>query len=227
MKRNINFRKIPIIINNYNRYTMLKSLIDFLQDRGYFNILIIDNNSTYPELLAYYKQTNLSVIKLRHNIGCYSLWRTSIWNQFSSDYYVYSDPDVLPTDNCPENFVEIFFNHLAGFPSIGKAGFGLKINDIPDCFGLKNDVLMHESNFWKKPLGNGLYFAPIDTTFALYRPGCGGGHWVPSLRTDSPLLARHLPWYLDSANLDYENRYYINSCKGNTHWTNLMTTTQL
>ena len=55
-KKTKDFRKIPIIINNFNRLTYLKDLIFFLEKNGYVNIVVIDNASTYPPLLEYYKQ---------------------------------------------------------------------------------------------------------------------------------------------------------------------------
>ena len=42
-----------------------------------------------------------------------------------------------------------------------------------------------------------IYKAPIDTTFALYKPNSFGGYWLNSARTDFPYLARHLSWYDD------------------------------
>lgn len=40
--------EIPVIINNFNRLTTLKQLTKALVDRGYTNIYILDNASTYP-----------------------------------------------------------------------------------------------------------------------------------------------------------------------------------
>lgn len=38
------YKDVPIFINNFNRYTMLKDLVGCLEKRGYRNIYIIDNN---------------------------------------------------------------------------------------------------------------------------------------------------------------------------------------
>lgn len=43
-------KEVPIIINNFNRLTTLRLLIEALNKRGYDNIYIIDNASTYPPL---------------------------------------------------------------------------------------------------------------------------------------------------------------------------------
>ena len=49
--KRINYKDIPIIINNYNRLEMLTKLIHGLENKGYHNLYIIDNQSTYPPLL--------------------------------------------------------------------------------------------------------------------------------------------------------------------------------
>ena len=68
-------RDIPIIINNYNRLTMLKKLIDSLTSRGYTNIVILDNQSTYPPLLEWYAECQFEVIRLPKNYGFKALWK--------------------------------------------------------------------------------------------------------------------------------------------------------
>jgi hypothetical protein len=42
--KKIEYTEIPIVINNRNRITFLKKLIDSLKSRGYNNIFILDNN---------------------------------------------------------------------------------------------------------------------------------------------------------------------------------------
>jgi hypothetical protein len=53
-----------------------------------------------------------------------------------------------------------------------------------------------------------VYRAPIDTTFALYRAGVPF-QMEPALRTGNPYVARHLPWYQNSARPSAEQRYYL------------------
>ena len=59
---------IPIIINNRNRVTFLKQLVDWLIKAGYSNIIILDNDSKYEPLIEYYKQTKARVIYLKSNL---------------------------------------------------------------------------------------------------------------------------------------------------------------
>ena len=60
-------QQVPIFINNYNRLTTLTQLIDALVSRGYTNITILDNQSTYPPLLDYYKTTPHKVHRYKKN----------------------------------------------------------------------------------------------------------------------------------------------------------------
>lgn len=216
-----NPKNIPIIINNFNRLTCLKRLIDSLEKKGYSNIYIIDNASTYPPLLEYYSQSPYSIFRLKNNIGYLALWQTDIYKQFKNDFYVYTDPDVVPIEECPDNFMEVFLHSLQKHKYAKKVGFSLKINNLPDCFDLKEEVIKWEKQYFKNKIDDLLYRAPIDTTFALYRPRTKGGSnsYIPMYRTAYPYEAEHLPWYVDSKNLSKEDIYYIQHAKTSTMWT--------
>ena len=91
---------IPIIINNRNRVTFLKQMISSLESKGYHNIYIIDNKSSYQPLLDYYKKSKHKIFYLDENVGFLSLWKSGIYKQFKNNFFVYSDSDVVPTENC-------------------------------------------------------------------------------------------------------------------------------
>lgn len=223
-KRIKDYKDVPIIINNYNQLTYLKSLLDALEKRGYTNIHILDNASSYPPLIEFYAQCRYPVYKLAKNIGYKALWETDIFKKFRRSYYVYTDPDVVPIDECPPNFIEYFFDLLGKYKKAQKVGFSLKTDDLPDCFHSKEKVINWEQKILRKTVGENVYDAPIDTTFALYRPfSSGEANFVElNLRTGFPYQARHLPWYSDSDNLTDEQKYYISKCKTITHWSEQM-----
>ena len=101
----------------------------------------------------------------------------------------------------------MFKRTLEQHPDIDKVGFSLKIDDLPNHYRHKKNVLLWEGQFWHDKISNKLYRAPIDTTFAMYRPGQGHENGK-SLRTAPPYEARHLPWYQDSRNPSEEDRHY-------------------
>lgn len=213
----------PIIINNFNRLTFLRLLIERLEKCGYKNIYIIDNASTYPPLLEYYNNIPYKIFRLKDNVGFLSLWETGIYKQFKNQYFVYTDSDVIPSDECPNDFLTYFYDLMERYPRASKVGFSLKIDDLPDTFKNKSKVLEWESKFWKNPLDVDLYRAAIDTTFALYRPNVKGGAYFHDfmIRTAGKYSARHLPWYNDDNNPSEEERYYIANARTSTHWTEL------
>jgi hypothetical protein len=215
-----NHTEIPIIINNFNRLECLKLLIERLDVLGYTNVYILDNNSSYPPLLEYYKTCELNVIRLKKNHGHLSLWKSMKFLKFINDYYVYTDPDVIPIKECPENFLKVFKKELESNRKLKKIGLSLKIDDLPDTYKDKEEVINWERQFSEVRVSELFFKAPVDTTFALYKPWSWAGASSRHLhyRSDYPYQARHLPWYSDSKNLSKEDKYYKASIEKSTHW---------
>lgn len=221
LDKGTDWKSIPIVINNFNRVSFLKKQIEDLKNRGYNNVYVIDNSSTYKPLLDYLKSEKIKVFYLDDNVGFLSIWKTIIYEYFKDGYYVYTDSDVIPAAECPDDFIDHFRKLLDKYPEVDKVGFALKINDIPDEFSLKEQVQQHEKQFWEKEVEKDVYEAMIDTTFALYRPKKKGGYWLRSLRTGGNFIALHLPWYSNSKNLSAEDKYYNKNVKTSTHWSQL------
>lgn len=214
-------RQVPIVINNFNRVTTLKKLIGTLEVRGYANIHIIDNRSTYPPLLEYYATCPYEVIMLDKNLGFKALWKSrELRRRFCGDYYAYTDSDVVPVDECPDDFMDYFMDILRRHPFARKVGFSLRIDDLPDHYAQKQEVVDWESRFSLRKTKDGLFRAPVDTTFALYRPRVrlSRSPNAVAYRTPFPYQLRHLPWYVDSQNPTEEERYYAAQCHQPTHW---------
>ena len=122
----------PIVINNFNRLDCLRRLLTALSSRGYENVYIIDNNSTYEPLLQFYSDSGVRVFRLNRNVGWLSMWTTSVGAIFGRGYYVYTDPDVEPIAECPDDFIAHFRDALSRYPWVDKVGFGLEIDDLPE-----------------------------------------------------------------------------------------------
>ena len=213
-------KDIPIIINNFNRLTSLQQLLDALTIRGYTNIYILDNASTYPPLLDYYDTCPFPVLRLSENLGFKALWKSPLRKRFCRDYYIYTDSDVVPVKECPNDFIDYFLRELKRHPLARKIGFSLRIDNLPDCYAHKEKVIQLESRYYANFTADKLYRAPIDTTFALYRPrvGLSRSRFVEAYRTAYPYQAEHLPWYNNSSALSPEELYYINHCTHITEW---------
>jgi len=208
----IDHKQIPIYIIVYNQLKFLKQLVKFLEDYGYKNIHFIDNASTYRPLLEYLTKTPYVVHRMDKNYG-YKVFTNSGYfdDVIKNEYYVLTDPDVVPVKDCPKDFLLDFYNILNTYPDcISKVGCALKIDDISKEFEYKKDW---ESDYWnpdyqlQSPVGFELYIAPIDTTFALYRPRQNVRHTYSAIRVAGLYTALHLPWYAE--NHDEEIKQYI------------------
>ena len=217
------FKSIPIIIINFNQLEYLKKLINFLQERDYNNIVIIDNVSTYKPLLEYYKTIgdNIEVIMNIANEGHRVFWKNKAFSKkYGKGYYVVTDSDIVPHANCPEDFLLHFKAILESDKSLTKVGFSLKIDDIPDTNLHKEKILKWEKRFWETQNGDGHYIAEIDTTFALYRPlnQFEYHYFYKSLRLKLPYIAKHGGWYIDHNNLNDEQEYYMKTASKSASW---------
>jgi hypothetical protein len=80
---------------------------------------------------------------------------------------MHPDCDVVPDRSRPPDILQ----HLAGLllrhADVAKAGLGLRMGDLPDCYSLKADVIAWESQFWEAEIAPGVFRADVDTTFCI------------------------------------------------------------
>ncbi len=199
----------PIFITVRDRLSTLEQLVDWLEAAGQEEIWLIDNFSTYEPLVQYLEHSPHRVVRTWRNLGHRAAWLSGSVQRYAHDrFYVVTDPDVVPDPTCPMDALDHFRRLLDRYAEIDKVGFGMRIDDLPDHYALRDDVCDWEAPFWKDEVEPGVYRAGIDTTFALYRPLDRRDDMMKALRTGFPYVARHLPWYADSANLTAEDRYY-------------------
>jgi hypothetical protein len=198
----------PVFIISRDRVAALKDLVAWLEHSGHTRLVVVDNGSTYPPLRDYLAEITHQVIPLDRNAGHTSAWDSGAIGLLAPHrYYVVTDPDIVPTADCPDDAVFHLHRTLTEFPAFEKAGLGLVLDDLPDHYALKDSVISWERKYWEREIGHGVFEGGVDTTFALYRPD--RGYFIhPSLRTGPPYVARHLAWYTDGAHLTDEDAYY-------------------
>lgn len=217
---------IPILINNFNRLELLQRQVDWLLTLPEkVAIVIVDNASTYPPLLAYYKKLNhpnVQVLYLNFNS-----WRKGVEHIGQQklkgfEKYIVTDSDLLPFANTPNDLITHLADLLEQYPQYNHVGTSLEINDLPDHNPLKPAIIKHESQFWspQTQLINGeVYHAPIDTTFAMYRNTSKVIPIEPALRTVRPYTLKHVDWYRNPTAVSEEYAFYLKSCRSFATWT--------
>ncbi|MDM0108310.1 glycosyltransferase [Variovorax sp. J22R24] len=224
---------LPIFVISFNHLTYLQTIIEFFEKVGFKNLHVIDNASTYPPLVEYLRVSPHKIHYMGSNYKHMVLFDSLKFKDLvDNNYFVLTDPDVLPVDECPHNFLYVFLDILLGHPTKNKVGFSLKIDDIPDHYELKENVLKWEGRFYEKSAecnGVTIHDAPVDTTFALYRPRkeWRTNNFFSAFRTGAPFTARHLPWYRDISQLTDEEAFYRSVDKGSSNWNGTMSSEQL
>lgn len=204
----------PIFITVKDRLSMFTALVNKLTSQGYDNIHIVDTGSTWGPMVDYLASTKYPIHRAPADMPSphLALWHAHIIDGSSKikDWYVETDCDVVP--DCPDDWLYVLRSALEIHTDYPKAGLGLRIDDLPNCYNRKAAVIECESKFWEPSsvmISPGLFDSQIDTTLALYRPGVWWGEQgMRAIRTDYPYVAKHLPWYSDSSNLSAEERYY-------------------
>ena len=213
------WQDVPIFINSRDRVGVLQKLIDWLLDAGYRNLIILDNNSTYENLLNYYseleKDERVKIIRLEKNLGYKALWLSNVLEDLKiSTPYVYTDPDVVPIKNCPKDFVNRLFEILNNNREMRKVGPALVWEDI--TFPEKNHMKNRESNFKRSGyITSEISYANIDTTFALHS-NLRSYSLRFSLRTYGDIRLKHLPWYFNYKKLPPDEKYYLKHADKNS-----------
>ena len=206
---------MPVMVICRDRVEPLRRLLTWLELEGMTNIHLLDNASTYPPLLELFAETQHSVVRLGRNVGHTSPWLPELAHLRSGPFVV-TDCDVVP-DPDAHGAIEHFVDLLNRYRSVVKVGFGLHIDDLPDHYERRREVIDWESQFWRRPLVEGVYMATLDTTFALHRPR---SPYVlgPALRTGGRFMARHEPWYQDSSDITEDLAYFQARAGSSTTW---------
>lgn len=220
-------KTIPVIIINYNQLFYLQQLVDFLLERKFTNIVIIDNASTYEPLLDYYEKMDktLKIERMTVNEGHKVFFKNkNLQKKYGQGFYFLTDSDILPNSNLPKDFDNnMLQNLLKYYKKINKVGFAIDTESIPDYYPLKSKVAKWEARFWSDEIEKNLYFAYIDTTFALYKPKYPSSIFklfkpMTAIRMAGDFTCKHGGWYIDPRNLTEENLYYIETANRSASW---------
>lgn len=210
--------KFKVFIINYDHLTWPKLMAEYISVFDNCEPIFIDNNSTYPPLLEWYKSCPYKVVKLDKNLGHLSPWESGIIEELADQYYVVTDSD-LDLAGIPADCVWHLIDGLKLYPDIYKCGLGIEYRGIPEDDIVLRDFKRWQSR-WANPaiyLGNGFYKARVDTTFAVYdkqRPMdiYGTQFLIKAIRADRPYWVRHIPYYIREKDIDEEYRYYLEHC---------------
>ena len=160
-------------------------------------------------MVKFLANTSCHVVYNDRNLGHRAPWLSGLSAELGAEHpFVVTDPDVVPCETCPIDALDYFWETLQTYPEFDKVGFSLRIDDLPEHFTHRENVIAWERQFWTNEFVPGFYHAPIDTTFAVHRPGLHHQNWR-SLRAHSPYDARHMPWYANSAVPSEEDTYYV------------------
>ena len=209
-------------------------------------IILLDQESTYPGMLHFLeekKKEGMRVFHLKNTVPTDESKFPAlgepvrqVCNEMNALYYVLTDPDIM-FKNVDGDILEFYTYFLETNPWYDAIGPMLVIDDIPDYYPFKAEVIRRHAPFWA---ASGKYSVigkpksikyqkkviqykdtPNDTTFALRPAGSIPYYTSNAIRTRMPYVAKHLDWYIDPNDLSEDQQYYIDNShthKGISHW---------
>jgi hypothetical protein len=212
--------RLVIFVITYNRLsTLRRSLEAYAKLSTPHEIVIINNDTDDPNALEYLRSLPykcytypkiFSVNELEANIaaGVKKYYETNY-----AEYYAVSDCDIC-FEGASHNTLDIYIGlhqALGGRYNVGPA---LRIDQIPDCYPLKNKAVIDSAFDLLKRNQKIYHMVPynevqIDTTFCLFSAKDTTFRRLSStVRVNQPYAAHHLDWYIDVKNpLEDQIRY--------------------
>jgi hypothetical protein len=222
---------MPCFIPAFNNPTYVRGILTQLSRFPGLKPVILDNASSYGPLLDLYAEVDAGrwddarVIRLGCNAGPRAVW----YNLTPMPrYFCITDPDLEFNENLPTDFLS-YLMMLTETYTIGKAGFALSLDDkelmlenrFRHCEGLMT-IREAEARHWQVALppvaspgdrtSDPLYYATIDTTFALYnKKYFDPDNPFDAVRVAGRYACRHLPWYKNNGLSEDEEAFYRRS----------------
>jgi len=214
--------KFPLYVPTFNNPTYTNNFIEQVKDLDFERIIIMDNNSTYPEMIELLAklEKSVEVIRFSENLGPHFILKNPEYYSSLPEVFCLSDPDVQISKKLPKNFQEIMYD-IAIKHQFGKIGFAIEIPEYEEFLepvirldGELWNMSEWESQFWKDEIdktesGDSVYATTLDTQFAIYNKQ----YFNPedryrALRVAGKFTCKHLGFYKDSIVPKDEANYY-------------------
>ncbi len=206
---------IKVFITYRDRYSMLLRTLASLERCGFTDVTVIDNDSAFASPIPDW----VKVIQADNSGRQLTPWLMNLVPDDS--YYVVCDCDAELDPDCPTDIADVLIDILERHPEIEKVGPGIRVDDLlfppPDRYAysyLMEYSVERGTRYKEVDTKYNVIDAPIDTFWAMHRPGHG---WpgIVGARTTAPYLARHLPWY----NAEYTEEEKLYYARAGNAWT--------
>jgi hypothetical protein len=214
---------IPVIINNRNLLTWPKAMVERIkQFKGVGEIIIVDNDSSYPPLLEWYATNPCRIEKLDRNVGMAAPWLAGVVARLGVAHYVVTDPDMGLAETPYDTL--LYLEEKMRELNLIKIGLGLDWQRVESKSPYYQRLRVYEKDRWDKStiMDDVALDVQIDTTFALYAIG---SYFIGGASTTFPYVARHLPWEfsIEEARNNEEFLYYIQNATSASSYKSIVT----
>ena len=230
----------PIFIITCDRLSSTKSVVQSYKNciKTPYELVFVDLGSTYESMVEYLGKMAHRGMKVYMGKSITQVNHLNKVSDYIDDYfqshdqcdYVVTDCDIA-LDKTPGDVLRVYSHFLEILPTINVAGPMLRIDDIPDHYPYKKQLLDgtmgQHKRFHSMPVKEIEHFgkkiryihSQIDTTFGMYRAKSKWARMSSGIRVLAPYAARHLDWYIDPAKMLPDQTHYMkHASKQIAHW---------
>lgn len=221
----------PMVIPTYNNPTYLNNTVTFWKERGVSEFVIVDNGSTYPEMIKLLDSIDGVIISLPENPGPRAFYENKIIYSWLPEIFIATDPDLRYKKEITlsdiENLVQATWQY-----KLFKIGSRLNLDMEEESMvdkeylwgGTPNTIRNLESMYYTNCIGiynnEPLFSAPVDTTFAVYNKNHDNGFFSNNARIGGIYEVDHLGWCMEHPIPKEERAFYLDSVKNVRHASN-------
>lgn len=202
-----------VFLTIWNRFTWAIPLCEDFAKAG-LNVILIDNNSTFPPCVEWLKNCPYKVHHMEKNEAPWAFFTTDLYHQYTDRYFMISDSDQSIT-GIPDDWIEVLMKGLEETEDgVWKSGLSQRIDDLPDN-PYAREIYEYEKNFYTNVNRFGYYKVAMDLGIAIYDRERRGNNpirekdWYNAVRSPLPYASQHRDWYLTPDQFREEDIYYM------------------
>lgn len=220
---------MTVLIPTYNNPSYLRLMMRQLFEKKMNEVVIVDNNSSCPEMCGLLDNLGaiVNVVRKKTNEGPMEFYLNKDFFSWLPKWFIVTDPDIGFNEDMPDDFLEIMkeFSEKLNLFRVGLAldreMKGVESNIKQIMFRDSGKTMYDwEGQFWacligETKYGDAMYDAPVDTTFCLInKENDKGNYYKPAVRIAGRFTAQHYGWYKKPPIPEAENKFYLNSLSG-------------
>jgi len=214
---------MKVFMTIFNRHSWAVEMCKKFESAG-LEIIIIDNDSTYPPCVEWLNNCGYTVERMGVNRGPWVFlsdhtgqlqWlnrndgKDTLYNKYTDRYFILADSD-FDISMVPDDFPDHLMKGLnTAQRNEWKCGLSYLLDDLP-VNAFTKQIIEYERRYWVTKNAAGYFESQVDIGVTMFDRQ-KQGEWYHAVRSDKPYTCRHLDWYHSVEGWREEDQWFIDN----------------